>query len=156
MEENPANYPSTDGEPETESAEHLNILCLTIATIATATIGAVILLAALTESGGKTSGGGQGGLKLWEAALGAAAFAVYLILIGTAGIAVIVVKPRGEAERTLKRGYLTVTYVLFFTQVVILGMILLSNLFGSDLLTPAETEDSADPAPSKQKDHPQP
>ena len=113
-------------------ARHWDTICLGTVTIATAVLGAVILLAGGLDIALPISSGAPSPLEVAKAVSAGAAAILYFILATFAGISIYVFSGDDAAHIRIKRWIGAAVYLLFIVEVFALALLLIFGLaFGS-------------------------
>ena len=110
-----------------DNARHWDTLCLGTVTIATAVLGAIILVLGGSNIAVPTVAADYSVPDVARALLGGAAVSAYLALVGTAGLAIYRVRGRRAARRGLKRRLGYWVYRLFVAEIIALALMLAVN-----------------------------
>ena len=119
---------------------HWDTLCLGTVTIATAALGAVIVVAGFSD--GSNTGGNDltSPPRALTTIFASGAFSVYIVLAIIAGLAIFFVRTDNIAGVGLKRALVSSVYLLFVLQVFALGIVLVTNVAGNE----TESQERAD------------
>ena len=113
-------------------ARHWDTLCLGTVTIATAALGAVIVVAGFSD--GSNTGGNDltSPPRALATIIASGAFVAYIVLATIAGLAIFFVRTDNIARIGLKRVLVSSVYLLFVLQAFALGIVLLTNVAGNE------------------------
>ena len=121
---------ATSGGPD-DWAKHWDTLCLGTVPIATAALGAVLVVAGFSEGSNCGIDDLTSPAKAIAAIFAGLAFVVYVVLATLAGVAIFVVRADNRVRTRLKLNLATTVYFLFILELFALGALLITNVIES-------------------------